>query len=239
MTEFRLRDADLPPTRLRPMGPRVVLEKMGDSDGRERLVGRDAAGKGGIILPSFVNSTGDQEQFVSRVVAVGPGRRNQYSGVLEPIGCSVGDYVVHGKYSGIEVVIDRRRLLVLMEEDVIGVLEPDTDEAKAEEGDDEPLTHLEVASLLCQVDQVGAFWSARELVPRVASWAPTEQEEAAAWAVGMSEGTPGLQCPGVVQQLLEEHDAALLQEGWDEQEDEAVATIAEDAQKRTIDGMRG
>ena len=44
-------------------------------------------------------------------------------GKLQPIDVKVGDTVVFGKYSGTEVKIDGDELLIIREDDVLGVLE--------------------------------------------------------------------------------------------------------------------
>ena len=55
-------------------------------------------------------------------MAVGPGRVTD-DGKLQPIEVKVGDTVVFGKYSGTEVKVDGDDLLIIREDDVLGVLE--------------------------------------------------------------------------------------------------------------------
>ena len=56
------------------------------------------------------------------ILAVGPGARNE-DGDLIPMGVSVGDRVLFGKWSGTEVKLDGEELLIMKESDIMGVLE--------------------------------------------------------------------------------------------------------------------
>ncbi len=56
------------------------------------------------------------------VLAVGPGKLLD-SGKLAPVDISVGDRVYYGKYSGTEVKLDGQELVVLRQDDVLGVVE--------------------------------------------------------------------------------------------------------------------
>lgn len=93
----------------RPLHDRVAVRRL---DG-------DATSKGGIIIPDTVREKPQEGE----VVAVGPGARDE-SGARIPLDVKVGDLVLFGKWSGAEVTIDRRDLLIMRESDVIAVLEP-------------------------------------------------------------------------------------------------------------------
>ena len=54
-------------------------------------------------------------------MAVGPGSLNT-NGKRNPIDVKVGDKVLFSKYSGDEVKIDGQDLIIIKEEDVIGIL---------------------------------------------------------------------------------------------------------------------
>jgi chaperonin GroES len=71
----------------------------------------------GIIIPD----TAKEKPQEGRVVAVGPGGRNE-NGKLTPIDIKVGDRVLFGKWSGSEVKIDGIEYLIMKESDVMGVL---------------------------------------------------------------------------------------------------------------------
>jgi chaperonin GroES len=73
---------------------------------------------GGIIIPD----TAKEKPQEAKVLAVGPGRVTD-DGKVQPIDVKVGDTVVFGKYSGTEVKVDGDELLIIREDDVLGVLE--------------------------------------------------------------------------------------------------------------------
>jgi chaperonin GroES len=73
---------------------------------------------GSIIIPD----TAKEKPQQAKVLAVGPGRVTD-DGKIQPIDAKVGDTVVFGKYSGTEVKIDGDELLIIREDDVLGVLE--------------------------------------------------------------------------------------------------------------------
>ena len=56
------------------------------------------------------------------IVAVGPGARNE-AGEIVPLDVKAGDRVLFGKWSGTEVKIDGKELLIMKESDVMGVLD--------------------------------------------------------------------------------------------------------------------
>src|SRR5579863_1685378 len=96
------------PMKFRPLHDRVVIR---------RLEGEDKT-KGGIIIPETVKEKPQEGE----VVAVGPGARDE-SGKLVPVDLKAGDRVLFGKWSGTEVKIDGKELLIMKESDVMGVIE--------------------------------------------------------------------------------------------------------------------
>jgi chaperonin GroES len=56
------------------------------------------------------------------VLAVGNGKISE-SGDVRPLDVKVGDKVLFGKYAGTEVKVDGEELLVMREEDIMGVVE--------------------------------------------------------------------------------------------------------------------
>ena len=93
---------------LRPLQDRLLEKRLEE---KEQV-------QGGIIIPD----TAKEKPQEAKVVAVGPGRVTE-DGKLQPIEVKVGDTVVFGKYSGTEVKIDGDDLLIIREDDVLGVLE--------------------------------------------------------------------------------------------------------------------
>ncbi|PPR35176.1 MAG: 10 kDa chaperonin 5 [Alphaproteobacteria bacterium MarineAlpha6_Bin4] len=73
--------------------------------------------KGGIIIPD----TAKEKPSEGEVVAVGPGAINN-EGKRNTLDVKEGDKILFSKYSGDEVKIDGQDLIIIKEEDVIGIL---------------------------------------------------------------------------------------------------------------------
>ncbi|MES9903374.1 MAG: co-chaperone GroES [Sedimenticola sp.] len=93
---------------IRPLQDRVVIRRMEE----------ERTSAGGIVLPDSATEKPAQGE----VVAVGNGKVLN-SGESRPLDVKVGDTVLFGKYSGTEVKIDNEDLLVMREEDIMGVIE--------------------------------------------------------------------------------------------------------------------
>jgi len=83
-----------------------------------RRVEEDQKTAGGIIIPD----TAKEKPMQGEIVAVGQGARNE-KGEIVPLDVKVGDRVLFGKWSGTEVKIDGKELLIMKESDIMGVLE--------------------------------------------------------------------------------------------------------------------
>ena len=94
--------------KFRPLHDRVVVSR----------VEEDAKTAGGIIIPD----TAKEKPMQGEVVAVGPGARDE-TGKVVPLDLKAGDRVLFGKWSGTEVTIDGKELLIMKESDILGVLE--------------------------------------------------------------------------------------------------------------------
>ena len=94
--------------KFRPLHDRVVV-KRADAETKS---------SGGIIIP---DTAGEKPQQ-GEIIAVGPGGRDE-AGKLIPIDLKKGDKVLFGKWSGTEVKIDGKELLIMKESDVMGVLD--------------------------------------------------------------------------------------------------------------------
>lgn len=93
---------------IRPLGDRLVVEPQE----------QETKTKGGIVLPD----TADKDKPIrGKVVAIGNGKF--IDGKIQPLQVKVGDKVLFGKYAGTSVKLDEKELLVMREEDVMGVLE--------------------------------------------------------------------------------------------------------------------
>ncbi|BCM87387.1 molecular chaperone GroES [Methylobacterium indicum] len=91
----------------RPLHDRVVVRRI---ESEEKT-------KGGIIIPDSAKEKPQEGE----IVAVGPGGRDE-SGKLTPLDVKAGDRVLFGKWSGTEVKIDGKDLLIMKESDIMGVL---------------------------------------------------------------------------------------------------------------------
>jgi chaperonin GroES len=72
---------------------------------------------GGIVLPGSAAEKPSQ----GVILAVGTGKHLE-NGDIRPLEVKVGDKVLFGKYSGNEVKIDGEELIVMREDDIMGVL---------------------------------------------------------------------------------------------------------------------
>jgi chaperonin GroES len=93
---------------IRPLHDRVVVRRMEE----------ERTSPGGIVLPDAAT----EKPVEGEVLAVGNGKILN-NGNLRPVDVKVGDKVLFGKYSGTEVKISGQELLVLREEDIMGVIE--------------------------------------------------------------------------------------------------------------------
>jgi len=73
---------------------------------------------GGIVIPD----SAAEKPIQGDVIAVGNGKILD-NGEKRPLDVKVGDRVLFGKYSGTEVKVSGEELLVLREEDIMGVIE--------------------------------------------------------------------------------------------------------------------
>jgi chaperonin GroES len=92
---------------LRPLQDRVVIEPME----------QETKSRGGIIIPD----TAKEKPQQGKVVAAGAGARDNNGRVI-PLGVKVGDTVLYGKWSGTEVKLDGKDVVVMKESDIMGVV---------------------------------------------------------------------------------------------------------------------
>ena len=94
--------------KLRPLHDRVIVKRLE----------QETKTASGIVIPDNAAEKPDQGE----VLAVGPGRKND-KGDLIVLNVKVGDRVLFGKYSGQTVKVEGEELLVMREEDIMGVIE--------------------------------------------------------------------------------------------------------------------
>lgn len=74
----------------------------------------------GIVIPDTAGEKPEQGE----VLAVGPGKLLD-NGTLRPLEVKAGDRILFSKYGGQTVKVEGEELLVLREEDVLGIIEQD------------------------------------------------------------------------------------------------------------------
>ncbi|OFZ69255.1 MAG: co-chaperone GroES [Betaproteobacteria bacterium RBG_16_58_11] len=94
--------------KIRPLHDRVIVKRVEEE--------RKTAS--GIVIPDSATEKPDQGE----VKAVGPGKKDE-NGKVIAMDLKVGDRVLFGKYSGQVVKVDGEELLVMREEDIMGVVE--------------------------------------------------------------------------------------------------------------------
>jgi chaperonin GroES len=93
--------------KIRPLHDRIVVKRIPEEE----------KSLGGIIIPDNAK----EKQAEGLVVSVGNGKVLE-DGTLRPLDMKAGDRVLFGKYTGAEIKLDGEDLLVLREDDVLGVV---------------------------------------------------------------------------------------------------------------------
>jgi chaperonin GroES len=94
--------------KLKPLGGRVIVEP----------IEQEEMTAGGIILPE----TAKEKPQEGKILAAGPGDRDE-DGERIAMEVKVGDKVLYAKYSGTEVKVDGKKLLILRESDILAIVE--------------------------------------------------------------------------------------------------------------------
>ncbi len=93
---------------IKPLGNRVVVEPEEQED----------MTSGGIVLPE----TAKEKPQKGKVLATGPGERDD-DGKRIPLDVKEGDNVLFAKYSGTEIKLDDKKVLILRESDLLGIVD--------------------------------------------------------------------------------------------------------------------
>ena len=93
---------------LKPLGSRVVVEP----------IEQEEVTAGGIVLPE----TAKEKPQKGTVLSVGPGDRND-KGERVPMDVAQGDTILFAKYSGTEIKMDGKKLLILRESDILAIVQ--------------------------------------------------------------------------------------------------------------------
>jgi chaperonin GroES len=92
----------------RPLHDRVLV----------RRIKEEEKTSGGIIIPD----TAKEKPQKGQIVAAGPGKRNE-EGKLQTLDVKKGDKVLFSKYAGTEIKVEGEELLIMREDDIMGVIE--------------------------------------------------------------------------------------------------------------------
>jgi chaperonin GroES len=93
---------------IRPLYDRIVVKRIEEQETKV----------GGLFIPDSAKEKPQEGE----VVAVGKGKRLE-DGKVVPLDVQTGDRILFGKYSGSEIRIDGQELLIMREDEVLGVLE--------------------------------------------------------------------------------------------------------------------
>jgi len=94
--------------KLKPLGGRVIVEP----------IEQEEMTAGGIILPE----TAKEKPQEGKILAAGPGDRDD-EGKRIAMDVKVGDRILYAKYSGTEVKMDGKKLLIMRESDILAIVE--------------------------------------------------------------------------------------------------------------------
>ncbi|HUF04198.1 MAG TPA: co-chaperone GroES [Aridibacter sp.] len=95
-------------TTIKPLHDRVII----------RRIDEDATTSGGIIIPDSAKEKPQEGE----VIAAGAGKYKD-DGTRQQLDVKQGDRVLFGKYSGTEITIDGEELLMMREDEILGIIE--------------------------------------------------------------------------------------------------------------------
>ena len=93
--------------KIRPLHDRILVKRI---EGEEKT-------QGGIIIPD----TAKEKPQEGKVMAVGAGKINE-DGTVRPMDVKTGDKILFSKYAGSDVKVDGDDLIIIREDDVLGIL---------------------------------------------------------------------------------------------------------------------
>ena len=94
--------------KIRQLHDRIVVRRVED----------ERTSPGGIVIPD----TAAEKPMQGEVIAAGNGKI-QEDGTVRPLDVKIGDKVLFGKYAGTEIKLDGEEVLMMREDDVMGILE--------------------------------------------------------------------------------------------------------------------
>jgi len=93
--------------KIKPLGDRIVVKPLE----------QESKTKSGIIIPD----TAKEKSHQGEVIAIGQGRYQD--GKLMPLTVKLGDKVLYKEYGGDEFKLDGQEVVILKEEDILGIIE--------------------------------------------------------------------------------------------------------------------
>lgn len=94
--------------KIRPLQDRVIVKRLEE----------EQKTAGGIIIPD----TAKEKPQKGEIIAVGPGKKNE-DGKVQPLDIKKGNKVLFSKYAGTEIKVEGEELLIMREDDIMGVIE--------------------------------------------------------------------------------------------------------------------
>jgi len=95
---------------IRPLGDRVIVQP----------IEKEETIAGGLLLPE----TAKEKPQQGEVLAAGEGRRDEDGDRIQ-MDVKVGDKVLFAKYAGTEIKLDGKKLLIMKETDILGIVQGD------------------------------------------------------------------------------------------------------------------
>ncbi len=94
---------------VRPLGDRVLIERIEEDEQKSA---------GGIIIPD----TAKEKPQKGRIISVGPGKTTD-DGKKVAMEVKEGQTVLFGKYSGTDIKVDNKEMLIMHESDILAILD--------------------------------------------------------------------------------------------------------------------
>ncbi len=94
--------------KIRPLQDRVLVKRLEEEEKT----------KGGIIIPD----TAKEKPQMGKVIAAGNGKKTE-DGKIVPLDVKAGDKILFSKYAGTEVKVEGDELLIMREDDILGIVE--------------------------------------------------------------------------------------------------------------------
>lgn len=96
-------------TSIKPLHDRVIVRRLDETTNQTA---------GGLFIPD----TAKEKPQEGEVIAAGAGKYKD-DGTRQPLDVKEGDRVLFGKYSGSEIKIDGEELLIMREDEILGIIE--------------------------------------------------------------------------------------------------------------------